>query len=129
MLAIERECCGVTAAAMMTTRDIFDAVGGFPVDLPLHFNDVDFCLNVRESGRRIIWTPHASWFHFEGRTRSRGATMHEWTRVAQHWPDGVPHDPYSNPNLAPKRSDWLELPGRSGAPPYVIDADGVKRWG
>ena len=35
----------------------------------------------------------------------------------------------ADPNLAPKRADWLELPGRSGAPPYVIDTDGIKRWG
>lgn len=129
MLAVERECSGVTAAACMTRRDVFDEVGGFPDDLPLHFNDVDFCLSVRATGRRILWSPHASWYHFEGRSRSRGASMAEWTRAASRWPDGVPRDPYSNPNLTPKRSDWLELPGRSGAPPYVIDADGITRWG
>lgn len=129
MLAIERECAGVTAAALMTTRTVFDAVGGFPEDLPLHFNDVDFCLSVRETGRRIIWTPHACWYHFEGRTRDRGATMEEWERVARRFPGGEPTDPYANPNLVPKRSDWLELPGRSGAPPYFIDADGDRRWG
>jgi GT2 family glycosyltransferase len=129
MFAIERECSGVTAAACMTTRQVFDEVGGFPDDLPLHFNDVDFCLSVRETGRRILWTPSGSWYHFEGKSRERGATMREWTRVAARWPDGIPADPYANPNLRPKRSDWLELPGRSGAPPYVVDADGVKRWG
>lgn len=129
MLAIERECAGVTAAALMTTRAVFDAVGGFPEDLPLHFNDVDFSLSVRETGRRILWTPHACWYHFEGRSRDRGASMEEWSRVARRFPGGEPVDPYANPNLVPKRSDWLELPGRSGAPPYVIDADGIKRWG
>lgn len=129
MLAIERECAGVTAAAMMTTRSVLDEIGGFPDDLPLHFNDVDVSISIRERGRRILWTPHASWYHFEGRTRDRGATMEEWRRVAGRFPDGEPTDPYANPNLAPKRSDWLELPGRSGAPPYVIDADGIKRWG
>jgi O-antigen biosynthesis protein len=129
MLAIERECAGVTAAALMTTRAVFDEIGGFPEDLPLHFNDVDVSLSIRATGRRILWTPHACWYHFEGRTRDRGATMDEWRRVAGRFPGGEPTDPYANPNLAPKRSDWLELPGRSGAPPYVIDADGVKRWG
>ena len=129
MLAIERECAGVTAAALMTNRAVFDEIGGFPEDLPLHFNDVDVSLSIRATGRRILWTPHACWYHFEGRTRDRGATMDEWRRVAGRFPGGEPTDPYANPNLAPKRSDWLELPGRSGAPPYVIDADGVKRWG
>jgi GT2 family glycosyltransferase len=128
MFAIERECAGVTAAAMMTTRDVFHLAGGFPENLPLHFNDVDFCVSVRELGRRILFTPHASWFHFEGKTRSRAATMDEWTRVANRWADGVPRDPYANPNLTPKRADWLELPGRSGAPPYYVDDGGTKRW-
>ncbi|NNE13045.1 MAG: glycosyltransferase [Ilumatobacter sp.] len=129
MLAIERECSGVTAAALMTTRAVFDAVGGFPEDLPLHFNDVEFCLAVRATGRRILWTPHACWYHFEGRSRDRGASMAEWDRVASNWwPDGVPFDPYANPNLAPKRPDWLELPGRSGAPPYFVDDEGVQRF-
>jgi GT2 family glycosyltransferase len=128
MFAIERECAGVTAAALMTTRDVFDRAGRFPEDLPLHFNDVDFCVSVRELGHRILFTPHASWYHFEGKTRVRGATMDEWNRVANRWADGVPHDPYSNSNLTPKRADWLELPGRSGAPPYYFDEGGTKRW-
>ncbi|HWL42907.1 MAG TPA: glycosyltransferase [Ilumatobacter sp.] len=129
MLAVEREVAGVTAAALMTTRAVFDAAGGFPDDLPLHFNDVDFCLAVRALGHRIVWTPHASWYHFEGKSRSRGATLEEWNRVAgRWWPDSQPHDPYSNPNLTLKRDDWLELPGRSGAPPYYYDASGTKRW-
>lgn len=129
MLAVERECAGVTAAAVMTTRAVFDAVGGLAEDLPLHFNDVEFCLAVRALSHRIVWTPHASWYHFEGKSRSRAATLDEWNRVARRWwPDGVPHDPYSNPNLTPKRDDWLELPGRSGAPPYYFDDAGTKRW-
>lgn len=129
MLAVDRECAGVTAAALLTTRAVFDAVGGFPEDLPLHFNDVEFCLAVRAHGHRIVWTPHASWYHFEGKSRSRGATLDEWNRVARRWwPDGIPHDPYSNPNLTPKRDDWLELPGRSGAPPYYVDEGGTQRW-
>ena len=129
MFAVERECSGVTAAALMTTRGVFDAAGGFPVDLPLHFNDVDFCISVRAAGYRILWTPYASWYHFEGRTRTRQASMEEWRRVAGRWSGGEPSDPYSNPNLVAKRADWLELPGRSGAPPYVVDAAGIRRWG
>lgn len=128
MFAIERECAGVTAAALMTTRSVFDEAGGFPADLPLHFNDVDFCCSVRDHGHRIVFTPHASWYHFEGKSRSRGATMDEWKRVAGRWPGNIPHDPYANPNLTTKRADWLELPGRSGAPPYYFDDGGTKRW-
>jgi GT2 family glycosyltransferase len=128
MFAIERECIGITAAALMTPRRMFDEAGGFPEALPLHFNDVAFCLAVGDLGKRILWTPHASWYHFEGRSRTRMPTTDEWEYIDRRWHDKLHHDPYHNPNLAPRRDDWLELPGRSGAPPYYLDEHGRRRW-
>ncbi len=58
-LAVERECSGVTAACALVRRDDFEAVGGFTTELPMNYNDVDFCLKVRATGRRIIWSPWA----------------------------------------------------------------------
>ena len=68
LLAVERECSGVTAAATLLRREVFDAVGGMNTDFAVNYNDVDFSLVVRESGYRNLWTPHASWFHFEQRS-------------------------------------------------------------
>ena len=28
-------------------------------DLTVAFNDVDYCLKLREAGQAIVWTPHA----------------------------------------------------------------------
>ena len=77
-LAVERECSGVTAACALVRKAAFDEVGGFPTELPLSYNDVDFSLKLRRAGHRIVWTPWAVWYHFESRTRdqsgaSRGA--------------------------------------------------------
>ena len=44
------------------------------------------------------------------------------------WRERIEHDPYFNVNLAPHRTDWLERPGRSGAPPYYLDEDGRRRF-
>ena len=71
-LAVERECSGVTAACALIRRDVFDAVGGFDVEFPSNYNDVDFCLKVRAAGHRIVWTPWALWHHFESRTQGTG---------------------------------------------------------
>jgi hypothetical protein len=113
LLATARECIGVTAAAAMTDRDTFERVGGFPEDLPLDFNDVEFSLRVFALGRRCVWTPQARWYHFEGRTRQRGPRDDEVGKISERWRHILADDPYYNPNLAPRRGDWLELPPRS----------------
>ena len=116
-LVVARECSGVTAAASLLKRSVFDEVGGFPEALPLNYNDVDLCLKIRSLGHRIVWTPWASWYHFESRTRHSVLLAEEYQFVNQRWHTEINNDPYYNPNLAPNRNDWLERPMRSGAPP------------
>jgi GT2 family glycosyltransferase len=105
-----RECTGVTAAALMVERSTFDEVGGFPLEFPLDFNDVWFSLAVRAAGHRVVWTPHATWFHFEGRTRERGPRPDEYAALHERWGDALDVDPYYHPDLEPRRADWLERP-------------------
>jgi GT2 family glycosyltransferase len=45
---------------MMTRKDIFSDLDGFDENLPGNFNDVDFCLRLRERGWLIVWTPYAN---------------------------------------------------------------------
>ena len=115
--AVERECSGVTAAAALIHRAAFEEVGGFPTELPLNFNDVDFCLKLRAAGHRIVWTPWAQWYHFESRTRVPELAPGEYEFINERWHYAINNDPYYNMNLEPRRSDWLERPLRSGAPP------------
>ena len=56
------------------------------------------------------------WYHFESQTRPPEASDEEFEAIDRRWHHEITHDPYYNPNLAPYRSDWLELPFRSGAP-------------
>ncbi len=128
MALLARECSGVTAAAAMITRERFDAAGGFDEAYPSNFNDVDLSLRLRRQGLRNVWTPHASWYHFESATREATTTDAERDRLLARWRDEIADDPYFNPNLAPGRSDWLESPGRSGAPPYYRDARGRRHF-
>jgi hypothetical protein len=76
------------------------------------------CLAARAEGRRVLWTPFTSF------TRCDRAT--DGTIVVDI--DTPERDPYYNPNLAPGRADWLELPGRAGAPPSTVDSNGRRHW-
>ena len=128
LLAVERECSGVTAAAALLRRDVFDAVGGMSLELPRNYNDVDLSLRIRRAGYRVIWTPHACWWHFEGRSFEHPIDPAEVAVIERDWCDELRHDPYYNSNLAPGRTDWLELPWRSGAPPYELLPNGTRVW-
>lgn len=126
--SVVRECSGVTAAAAMIRADRFAEVGRFDEVLPRNFNDVDLSLRLRRAGFRNLWTPHASWYHVESASRDPATADGERDLLLSRWSAEIERDPYHNPNLAPHRSDWLELPGRSGAPPYYRDAAGHRRF-
>jgi O-antigen biosynthesis protein len=128
MAIVARECSGVTAAAAMVRADLFRELGGFDEALPRNFNDVDLSFRMRAAGYRIVWTPHASWYHFESATRDPATGAVERDLLLSRWRQQIEHDPYFNVNLAPHRTDWLERPGRSGAPPYYVDEDGRRRF-
>jgi glycosyltransferase involved in cell wall biosynthesis len=109
-LSVERECSGVTAAVALVRADVYDEIGGFPEELPLNYNDVDFSLKIRASGRRIVWTPHACWYHFESRTRVGKVIPEETAFIHDRWATEIDNDPYYNPRLSPQWFDWLEWP-------------------
>jgi len=69
-LLLERQVGAVTAACLAVRRDIFRAVGGLDAaELPVAYNDVDFCLKLRAAGLHNLWTPFATLIHRESATR------------------------------------------------------------
>jgi len=55
----------------MVKKDLFTEVGGLNEDLPLNYNDVDFCLRLHKAGYFNVYTPYASLYHYESLTRAR----------------------------------------------------------
>lgn len=54
----------VTAACMMVRKEVYETVGGLDEkNFRVSYNDVDFCLKVREQGFLTVWTPYASVMH------------------------------------------------------------------
>lgn len=69
--AIIQDLSAVTAACMLVKRQVFDEVQGFEEQLSVAFNDVDFCLRVREKQYLVVYDPYVELYHYE--SKSRGA--------------------------------------------------------
>ena len=97
-----REFSAVTGACVMTRRSVFDEVGGFDEAFRTDFNDIDYCLRARERGYRVVFTPVAELYHFEGASfgsRERIVNMHEVSLFASRWAAIIANDPYYSPHL------------------------------
>jgi O-antigen biosynthesis protein len=102
-----RNYSSVTAACLLTRREVYDEVGGLNEDLAVDFNDVDFCLRVRKAGYRVVFTPHAQLFHHESiGIGPRTQRPDEIARFRSLWPDLIARDPYYNPFLTRQRPDF-----------------------
>lgn len=104
----------VTAACLVVKKSIFQEVGGLDeVNLKVAFNDVDFCLHVREAGYRNVWTPYAELYHHESATRGYNDTPEKQSRfrdevlyIQKRWGNLLLNDPAYNPNLTLDREDF-----------------------
>ncbi len=109
-----QELSAVTAACLLTRRDIWQQVGGLDeLNLAVAFNDVDYCLRVREAGYRVVWTPHAELYHHESVSRGKDITPEQKKRSSNElkymknkWKNNLMHDPFYNQNLNYDRPDF-----------------------
>ncbi len=98
----------VTAACMMVKKSAYLEVGGLDESFPVAFNDVDFCLRLRESGRLNVWTPYAEAYHYESKTRGKDDSSsnvdrfeNDCQRFRERWKEVLEAgDPYYNPNFS-----------------------------
>ena len=63
----------VTAACIMTKKSIYEEVGFMNEEFAVAFNDIDFCLKIRETGKLIVYNPFVEFIHYE--SKSRGNDM------------------------------------------------------
>ncbi len=104
----------VTAACMMVDRKVFDEVGGLDPFLAVAFNDIDFCLRVREAGYYVVYNPYAEFYHYESKSRGLEDTPEKMTRFNQEcekfferWQAFLDAgDPFYNPNLTLDSQDF-----------------------
>lgn len=63
----------VTGACMWITAPVWDALGGLDAAYPFGLEDVDFCLQARQRGVRIVCIQEPASLHFESMTEGRAA--------------------------------------------------------
>jgi GT2 family glycosyltransferase len=95
-LACTREVSAVSFACVMMRRCDYNAVGGLQDLYGTSYQDVDFCLRLREQGRRILYTPRTCLIHRE--SAARGPAYDEMDRalLLDAWGTTISAgDPYS----------------------------------
>jgi hypothetical protein len=107
------ECSAVTAACLVIEKLIYKQVGGLNEnDLKVAFNDIDFCLRIREAGYRNVWTPYAELYHHESVSRGYEDTPEKQARFSAEvgymkatWGKSLEIDPAYSPNLTIQSED------------------------
>ena len=99
---------------MMVKRSVFDEVGGLTEELAVAFNDIDFCMKVRQKGYLVVYNPYAELYHYESKSRGLEDTPEKLERFHKEirtfemrWPEIMKNgDPYYNPNLSLETQDF-----------------------
>jgi GT2 family glycosyltransferase len=107
-LRVAHECSAVTAACLATRRSDYLAMGGMDeARFAVAFNDVDYCLRLRQAGKRIVFTPHAKLVHAESASRGkddradrRDRFERELNLLRARWGESLNEDPTYNPQLS-----------------------------
>ncbi len=111
---LQQDLSAVTAACMMVDRKAWEAAGGFDEQLAIAFNDIDFCLRVRQKGYLVVYEPNVEMYHYESKSRGYEDTPEKQLRfkseidfMKKRWQkflsDG---DPYYNPNFSLMTCDY-----------------------
>ena len=98
----------VTGACLMTKTKIYEEVDWMDETLAVAFNDVDFCLKIREKGYLVVFNPFVEFWHFESKSRGQEDSPEkikrfqgEICRFEQKWGEILDSgDPYYNVNLS-----------------------------
>lgn len=96
----------VTAACLVVRKSVYEEVGGLnEKDLAVAFNDVDFCLRVREAGYSNVWTPYAELYHLESMSRGKDDHLNSrFQREVQYmqrtWDKALQADPFYSPHFS-----------------------------
>ncbi|MGA9865078.1 MAG: glycosyltransferase, partial [Acetobacteraceae bacterium] len=111
---LSQEMSAATGACLLTRRTAYLEVGGLDESFPIAFNDVDFCLRLREAGHRIVFCAEAELTHYESLSLGHHFSgeraeleREEVRRMRRRWARVVAADPFHNPNLSLARGqEW-----------------------
>ena len=111
---VSSEYTAVTAACLMTKKSVWNEVGGLEPGFQVAFNDVDYCMKVRQAGYLVVYDANATYYHYESKSRGLEDTPEKVARFhreialfQERWGDFLEKgDPYYNPNLTLLTQDF-----------------------
>lgn len=112
---IPQNFSAVTGAALLVRKSLFEQLHGFDEKYAVAYNDVDFCLRMRKLGKLVTYTPFATFYHYESKSRGSDSNpensrrfIKECSRFISQYEDIIRNgDPYYNPNMTTKSEDYL----------------------
>lgn len=141
-----RSVAALTGAFLACTREAFLRAGGFDEGLPVWFNDVDFCLRLRATGRHLRYEPALLALHHESPTLRQlrlpdGAWEKARQRMERIWGPAFREDPGMNPHwsrwgrpfamlIEPSEAEVMAHLRRSALPdPWAVFMHGERTGG
>jgi len=110
---VRRNVSAVTAACLLVRKQTLDEVGGFDCQFKTAYNDIDFCIRVRNSGHQNIFTPFAELYHHESLSRGysdsvikRSRLQKEAERLRRKHGEHLFPDPFYNRNLTLTKENY-----------------------
>lgn len=102
-----QDLTAVTAACMLTPTALYRSLGGLDeTHLAVAYNDIDYCLRIREAGHTVVYDPYAEFVHHESVSRGREDTPEKQARfrgekeyMHARWGTWLARDRAYNPNL------------------------------
>jgi len=80
--AVTRETSALTAAVLLVKKSVFEEAGGFDEAFAVAFNDVDFCLRLKQRGLRNIYVADVRLVHRESESRGQDRSAAQARRFA-----------------------------------------------
>lgn len=103
----------VTGACLVVRSSLWRLLGGLDErELPVNYNDVDFCLRARAAGFRNLYVPQVKLYHHESKSRGApvGQAYQQWQRerktMLQRWQELLDNDPAYSPHLSLSHEDF-----------------------
>ncbi|WP_121970014.1 glycosyltransferase [Leptolyngbya sp. BC1307] len=106
---VSRNYSAVTAACLLTPRELFLDSGGFDSDqFAVAYNDADYCYRLVEAGYRCVYCSTAELFHKEGTTRGFRDNPQEIAAFKRKYASKV--DPFYSPHLSLEDEQFKIVP-------------------
>ncbi|HAZ48006.1 MAG TPA: glycosyl transferase family 1, partial [Cyanobacteria bacterium UBA11371] len=96
---VTRNYSAVTAACLLTPRQLFLELGGFDeIEFAVAYNDADYGYRLLEKGYRSVYCPTAEFIHYEGTSRGFSDNPKETANYRQKY--GKKVDCFYSPHLS-----------------------------